>query len=168
MVRSQVNPYRAHELRRPTHALGSDRARRLKVLGGFAVIVANVALFLWVASNATHVNVIFFGPAVFGALLLVQARAGSIVLHPEERAGEIVVRRVIGATRTRFGYGDVTGTSVSRVVFMGSPADYELRLGLSGDRTIPLLRGNASELETAQAGVNAFLDENGLPERHPG
>ena len=92
MVRSRVNPYRAHELRRPTHALGSDRARRLKVLGGLAVIVVNVVVFLWVAANATNVNVIFFGPTIFGALLLVQARAGSIVLHPEERAGEIVVQ----------------------------------------------------------------------------
>ena len=158
-----MNPYRTPALRRPKHALGSDRARRLKVAFAFAVFAATTAIY---ASAAwSHVSVVFFGPFVFGSLLLAQARSGGIELRPEERAGEVVLRHAVRAKRTRFAYADVIGTTVARVAFMGSPADYELRLALSGDRSIPLVRGRADEIESARAGVDEFLRDNGVGER---
>ena len=36
---------------------------------------------------------------------------------------------------------------------------------LSGERSVPLVRGRADEIESARAGVDEFLRDNGVGER---
>jgi hypothetical protein len=163
----EVDPYRTQPPPpRPTYALGSVRARRLKLLGAFAAIALSVLLFVrWAGSGGDQVSVVVMMPALFGVMLLQQARFGTIELHPEERVGLVAVRRLGRTKRTRFEYADVVGTRIERVPFLGKPADFELGLTLESERVIPLLRASREpELRGVQRELEAFLTENGLPE----
>jgi hypothetical protein len=155
-----VNPYRAHELRRPTLELASNRARLLKIAGGLLVIAASVGIFLLCA--ASNIGLVFIGPFAFGGVLIAQARSAAIELRPEERSGEVVVRRLFRTERTTFAFADVVGTKVERVMLGGRPADWELRLAQKSAPDIPLVRGDDDEIDAALAKLDAFLAEHEL------
>ena len=156
-----VNPYRTQELRRPTVELASNRTRLVKVALGLSVIVGSVAIFI-AGAAAAHVGFVFIGPFIFGGVLIAQARSAAIELRPEERVGEVVVRRLFRSARTRFAYADVAGSAVERVMLGGRPADWQLHLELTNQRKIPLVRGNDTEIEVALAKLDAFLADNDL------
>jgi len=155
-----VNPYRTPEVRRPKLELASNRTRILKMLLGLLVILGSVGIFLLCA--ASNIGLVFLGPFAFGAVLIAQARAAAIELRPEERSGEVVVRRLLLTERTPFAYADVTGSKVSRIVLGGRPADWGLELALTNDRKIPLVRGDDAEIEAALGKLDAFLADNDL------
>lgn len=155
-----VNPYRAQELRRPTLELASNRARLVKIALGLLVIAASVGIFF--ACAVSNIGLVFFGPFAFGAVLLAQARSSAIVLLPEERSGEVVVRRIFRTARTRFAFADVVGSRVERVMLGGRPADWQLHLTLANKTNLPLLRGSDAEIDAALEKLDAFLADNEL------
>ncbi len=159
-----MSPYRGRPaLERPTHAFGDRKSRIAKMIGAFALFALSAALVsFWISAFGT-IDFYPVLPAFIGGLLLAHARAGSIELHPEERAGEVLVRRFGPTQRTRFEYADVVGVDIGTTTDRAR-VDYTLRLVLEGGRTIPLLKASSiTDLEPARTALEGFFADNGVP-----
>jgi len=167
-----MTPYRGGPPAKRTRlAFGNEALRLFAEAAGGVTFVAGVIL-AWIsalrggARGEGFIVVLFF--PMPGLAILATARSGFIELRPQDRGGVIVIRRFLSSERIRFSYGDVVGSEIEARPPGGPPADQEhvLLLRFAERDPVDVARAaTADALQARKTALDAFLAEQGLPER---
>jgi hypothetical protein len=159
-----MEPYRtAAEMPRPRLAFGDPQKGRWSIVGGLLLVALTVAVVLLWSSSGGRMNGSVALPAIFGTLMILRARWGTMELR-RDRDALAVTRRALWPTRyEEVPLAHVQTVEIVPVSWRQRKPDFALNLRLSGDRTVTLMRAQTmAALEPDRQAIAAFLVEHGL------
>ena len=167
-----MTPYRGGPPAKKTrHAFGNEALRLFAdAVGAVAFVIGLVLAGILVTRGGVRgeafILVLFF--PMPGLAILATARSGFIELRAQDREGVIVMRRFLSPERIRFSYGEIVGSDVEARPPGAPPADQEhvLVLRFAERKSVDVARAATAEaLQARKTALDAFLAEQGLPER---